>query len=421
MSDDFENDGNSADAKSETIDLGGIAERIEQQREKSRSFLANQKDRLDSIETRLTNDVEAIAAKLTAWTDYESKVTDWCGTVEKKDAELEKRRKDFEETRQQEEESLRSERTALEAGETEQLKQLHAEIEGLQVQLADETKAVAEACRERDKYLANAGVENEELSAQLEGELQSTRDALSESRNEKSAIEQELSRTANELQQRGEEISGLREEICELSRDNSGSTSDRLLVEAREERDNLLEEVARLRSQQGKQSADQPALAKLHRKFELAVRKVRELKAHNMKLEGRLSTLESATESSECISDWETHKKRTLAELEEGDTAANTEATRSDNSTGVTSDDLVNEREKLKNLQDEWQKKLSSAEVEISIERAQNARMRTELLEKMRDLEEQLDRAHKNAGEPTDAEGKSRGRWLDRLGLGEND
>ena len=87
----------------------------------------------------------------------------------------------------------------------------------------------------------------------------------------------------------------------------------------------------------------------------------------------------------------------------------------------VDCDELVQqERENLRRMQEEWREKLRRAEIEISVERAKIARERVELEEKLRSLEA----ARANDPPPSaDALGadkgksRSRGRWLTRLGL----
>jgi hypothetical protein len=53
------------------------------------------------------------------------------------------------------------------------------------------------------------------------------------------------------------------------------------------------------------------------------------------------------------------------------------------------------EQERLRKLQEEWREKLRGAEVEIAVQRAENARRRAELDEKARDIEAQLALAKK--------------------------
>lgn len=74
------------------------------------------------------------------------------------------------------------------------------------------------------------------------------------------------------------------------------------------------------------------------------------------------------------------------------------------------------ERESLKQLQDQWRGKLRQAEIEISVERAKIARREAEVQEKLRSAEQAA--KEEQEGEPTSRTGKPvRGRWLARLGL----
>ena len=78
---------------------------------------------------------------------------------------------------------------------------------------------------------------------------------------------------------------------------------------------------------------------------------------------------------------------------------------------------IAEERENLKRIQEEWQKKLSQAEIEISTERATLARDKIEIEEKMRLLEAA---SASHPAEQQNAEGADQpgqNRWLTRLGL----
>ena len=86
---------------------------------------------------------------------------------------------------------------------------------------------------------------------------------------------------------------------------------------------------------------------------------------------------------------------------------------------------IQEERQRLLQLQQEWQDKLRQAEVEMSVQRARIARERTELDEKLRVLEEHKSTmaAQQNSGEPNSSNKpqKPARRWLTRMGLKEND
>lgn len=79
-------------------------------------------------------------------------------------------------------------------------------------------------------------------------------------------------------------------------------------------------------------------------------------------------------------------------------------------------DDLISEeRENLRRMQEHWQNKQREAEIDISIERAKLARQRSELDERLKDLERETNKSLSDR-EPTSNGGS---RWLSRLGLGE--
>jgi hypothetical protein len=88
----------------------------------------------------------------------------------------------------------------------------------------------------------------------------------------------------------------------------------------------------------------------------------------------------------------------------------------------VNSDAVVQEeRKRLQQLEREWQTKLSQAEVEISLERAKLARERVELEERLRSAENIVSTAAALANAADNAARPTRGRWMSRLGLTDED
>lgn len=80
-------------------------------------------------------------------------------------------------------------------------------------------------------------------------------------------------------------------------------------------------------------------------------------------------------------------------------------------------DAIVNEeRENLRRIQAEWQEKLRTAEIEISVERARLARQRAEIEDKLR-VRETLQNAEAAEAPAAKADKTPSGRWLARLGL----
>tara|TARA_R110002049_G_scaffold27321_3_gene94429 strand:+ start:69900 stop:70823 length:924 start_codon:yes stop_codon:yes gene_type:complete len=83
-------------------------------------------------------------------------------------------------------------------------------------------------------------------------------------------------------------------------------------------------------------------------------------------------------------------------------------------------DELVREeRERLQQMQEEWEEKFRQAEIEASLERAKLSRERQELAAKMADLEEQLAHAKRESRSNSHDENGNSRRWLAKLGLAE--
>jgi chromosome segregation ATPase len=117
-------------------------------------------------------------------------------------------------------------------------------------------------------------------------------------------------------------------------------------------------------------------------------------------------------------------KDRQIEELEHrlGDNARGRDAD-SAAIEGVLDGDAVvqQERERLRELQEQWREKLSQAEIELSVQRAKLARDRAELDERLRFAEATLPQVP-TASDPADRQKRSApGRWLARLGLTEDD
>ena len=80
------------------------------------------------------------------------------------------------------------------------------------------------------------------------------------------------------------------------------------------------------------------------------------------------------------------------------------------------------ERESLKRLQTEWRDKFRQAEIEVSLERAQIARQKTELEQLLRELHKERALSADSAANGNHPPDKPvRGRWLAMLGLKNNE
>ena len=74
---------------------------------------------------------------------------------------------------------------------------------------------------------------------------------------------------------------------------------------------------------------------------------------------------------------------------------------------------IQEERQRLADLQSEWEEKLRTAELEFSVERAKIARTQSELEEQKQELAS-MQSQHADATKDID----SGGRWFKKLGLG---
>ena len=208
----------------------------------------------------------------------------------------------------------------------------------------------------------------------------------------------------------------------------------------------------------------------LQRRFEMAVDNVRQLKRRNTEIEEELAAYQAGAGRPSAAAggptqDWESTKKRMLAELNDdedhkhgpalsGDERLTVEGAiritdemviqrdreivelkqqlekfgnRTDDTAQVLDQDTIiqQERQRLLALQQEWQEKMRQAEVDISVQRARIARERSDVEEKLRVLESEKESlaAQRASGEPSspDKPSKPARRWLARLGLKEND
>lgn len=230
----------------------------------------------------------------------------------------------------------------------------------------------------------------------------------------------------------------------------------------------LTEQLASAPSASGGDAELEQKVESLEKRYALAMEDLREEKGRAAELELKLAEARRSGGGGAAPAggglDWEAQKRRMLAMLEEYDDGTEDEANErltiqgtleitdsvvaakdaeiaelhkllSEQSSNignvavgaaaiaqlVESDEVIqHERERARQLQTEWEGKMRTAEVEISVERAKLARERAELEEKLRTLEERSASfgAHAPAN-PGAAEHKEpkRGRWLERLGL----
>jgi hypothetical protein len=208
------------------------------------------------------------------------------------------------------------------------------------------------------------------------------------------------------------------------------------------------------------------------RRYEMALDDLREMKAANALLQEQLAKARSAPAASPqhghphtAALDWETEKRRILAalesELDESDPQQQAERLKIEDvlrttdqaiaekdeeirelkrqleeAAGVSglvqaataveqvlqSDTAIQEeRERLRQLEEQLQNRLRQAEIDISLERAKVGRERAELEEKLRKTGGDVSQSADGADAPAAPEPPARGRWMSRLGLTDAD
>ncbi|MCA9184268.1 MAG: hypothetical protein R3E01_30425 [Pirellulaceae bacterium] len=395
--------------------------------------------------------------------DLEDRVVD----IEQRESEVEKQRRRLERELESRRAELRDEFLSDQEQLSQQLTELSEEL--------DRSQRAADEANSKVERLTVELSEQKNRSAQ---QLDSAKEALVTARYDEEKLREQLTQSRRMLNERAEQLQQARDAMEQLERQShasaEGETADLRseLSDLRKHRDELQEELAKVRIEQANaavEDADAEELFELRKRFEMAVEDVRELKTRNAELERHLKTLERATAdagrgqnlalaAANGTMDWETLKKQLLAQADNDlgidddhaperntveDTIRTTEQVvarmereieelqsqlrQREDVPNVDLDELnydaivQQEREKLRKLQEEWHEKLRVAEVEIAVERAETARQRTDLQEKLRDLDIQIDRAKRGRSGTAPDTKKSGRRWLDRLGLSGND
>lgn len=302
--------------------------------------------------------------------------------------------------------------------------------------------------------------------AELERQLSEAKAAASTS----TGSDEQLAQATAECRQAREECTRLEAELSAAGAKLEQSLEAQRESEARSQ--SLFERLAeadRRLSEASNTAAAGEQLAGLERRHEMLLEDLREQKKTNQKLQTELESLKRGRPVSAPSldgTDWESQKRRLLASLEAEtdddpsrklerlsieETIRKTEAAvaakereidelqrlleQQSSQVGsfaigaaavaaeLDKDELIqHEREKLARMQEEWRDKLRQAEIDLSLERAKIARDRAEIEEKLRQTEDERAR-NPNTGESETASKKppTRGKWLARLGLKEDE
>jgi hypothetical protein len=343
------------------------------------------------------------------------------------------------------------------------------QIESLKAANVDASDVVRQLDEAR-KLVESRDQAHRDLQADLseaKRQLAALRDSTC-SRTDLNDLQQKFDLALADIQKLKRENGELRDEVS--TRPAASDEESPELVTLRADRDMLASRVAEL-EQAAIATAGataQQEFEDLHRRFEMAVEDVRELKQVNAQLRDQLAAKAIASPAGLAVAngrlDWAAQKARLLASLAEEDAdgpldasrkkerltieitieatdralaekdrelaelraaqrdSARLDAISADRDRNEKKEDFLNsdelvakERERLTQLQSELQSKLRAAELELSVERAKLAREQANLKERLFDLEKMTPKT----AEGDNVSGKPRRRWLSALGLGE--
>ncbi len=240
-------------------------------------------------------------------------------------------------------------------------------------------------------------------------------------------------------------VQWLQWQAAKVSTEFGGNESARI-ADLLAENQQLLQLNAELESRLQDSSAPKE-IQDLQKLYEMSCDEIRELKSQLEEISTAAAAEPNAAEDD--VLDWEAAKRRMMAELEMEDGLTEPDLGKIDRIVAQT-DQLVaekdgeierlrnqlemtgggkvieslledcdvvrQERERLSKLQTEWEEKLRAAEIDISIERAKISREIAAQQEQLRNLE---DKARAQTSADSEDSAPTRGRWLARLGLGE--
>ncbi len=453
---------------------------LNQQRDRIREFLSAQQERLQRVENELGDHLQRLAEELVdnrdesqrAGEDLEQqrqKVARETENLELLKQELADKQAQWEQLHQQAEnqqqgllEQIRQQQADLDRRH-EDLQRRQTEINDAEAELHQQQHALQLTRGEHEaqrQQLAEQRSRLDAKQAELDAQAAEIATARAEIESRRARLEKDLEEAGERTETRGQLADSEQLDRVEAERDML-----RVKLAAAEEQ---LGET-RHRPDEAPQGGAAPADDDMKRRYEMAMEDVRELKAENARLQERLAAAPDGRAAAAAPAaaggalDWEAEKQRILASLEDDydqedeedckerlkieeliektdrllaekdEEIADLKQLLETQSAKVGSvavgaavlgemldDDAVvrEERESLKLIQEEWREKLRKAEVDISLERAKLARERADLEEKLRLFEHRGGSLEDSTDEDDDPEKPARGKWLSRLGLG---
>ncbi len=358
---------------------------------------------------------------------------------------------------------------AVSLAQIDQLQEEQARDREAADQVREELDASHQGQQQLEQELATARHTIDELKTQLTDQSEGDE-------GQRQASEEMQARHEVEMAELREAHEALQRKLSEASEaDNPNDALDTRIAELEDEQQRLIDRLAEAEvaaSQASSNDGSDEKLKEALQRYDLAMEDIRNLNRQNKELEASLKTAKqnsspSAAPVASDGMDWEAQKRRMLAQLEddygdgseesatvrmsleeaikrtdeavavkdrfiaelqeqleqrsEGDTISASQAAAI--SEALDSDDIVRqERDRLTQLQTDWEEKLRQAEVELSVERAKIARDRAQVEEKLREYEDRQPRKETSDKDTAPRQEKpTRGRWLSRLGLKDQD
>lgn len=365
-------------------------------------------------------------------------------------------------------------------GQTQQRGQeadeLRRQLEAAHGQI-DKRDAEIREVNDRLEQMASAGHhsagETAELAARLaeaqekyESQQAAAQSAVAQARDEQQQLRSELQQAEARCDEAQQQVAKLQEQIGQFQQeiDAAGdNAAHERIRELEQERDALVERLSDAEQVGSHGTADGD---ELRGRLESALEEVRTLRQRNTELDEKLAKgVAGGGGAVGGAMDWEAQKQRMLAQLEsdcdEDSPEKQKERLTIEGTINIT-DSIVSEREReiaelkrllddqskniggmavgaaaiaemldgdeliqqeranLEALQQEWREKLRKAEIDISVERAKFARERAQLEDKLQAMQ-QASISDGNDGDGDDGKKPKRGRWLARLGLGDEE
>ncbi len=414
------------------VDLDELARKIREQKSACESFFANRQTRISDVENRLISEIETIRTQLDRWVDFHLQLESIQEAIKKqqqeldrvsvelqsRSCELDEQRMEIDSTRVKMCEELEAERAKLQEVPNEEHADVLASVEALKSEMDTQTTLRAQIESDRDA-LNEQLAEQHARFARLEDDAREAKEELLSARHEEHELRSQLAESRKLLDQRAKQLKTLRENVeHERKHGKVAAANEAELDQLRQERDQLQRKSQKLEQQLTEHLANQNSeneLSDLRRRFEMAVEDVRKLRKANEQLERKVQRT-SKSAKDEPIS-WDDRKQQLQSQAAGNDNPSLAKDMATLNDAVRMTDEIVAqkdqqivelmsklqrlqdaveqaaqekidqadadkavaqsaEQERLRKLQEEWREKLRGAEVEIAVQRAENARRR---------------------------------------------